>query len=54
MPIADPVSHIWSSSGAKVASVDPVTGEVTARRAGTVTVSVTSGRMTGSVQLTVS
>ncbi|MGI5133524.1 MULTISPECIES: Ig-like domain-containing protein [unclassified Streptomyces] len=45
---------MWSSSDANVASVDPVTGEVSAHRAGTVGASVTSGRMTGSVQLTVS
>lgn len=54
MPIADPASHVWSSGDSGIASVDPVTGKVTAHRAGTVTVSVTSGGVTGSVQLTVS
>ena len=53
MPIADPASHVWSSSNTKVASVDTVTGRVTAHRPGTVTVSVTSGGVTGSTQLTV-
>ncbi|QYN24568.1 phosphodiester glycosidase family protein [Amycolatopsis sp. DSM 110486] len=53
MPIADPASHVWSSSDTRVASVDAVTGKVTARRAGTVTISVTSGGVTGSAQLTV-
>lgn len=53
MPIADPASHVWSSSNTKVASVDKVTGKVTAHRAGTVTVSVTSGGAKGSVKLTV-
>lgn len=54
IPIADPASHVWSSSDTKVASVDPVTGELTAHRAGTVTISVTSGGVTGTVQVTVS
>ena len=53
MPVADPASHVWSSSDRRIASVDPVTGLVTAHRAGTVTISVTSGTATGSVQLTV-
>ena len=53
MPIADPASHLWSSSDGRIASVDAVTGKVTAHRAGTVTVSVTSGGVTGSIQLTV-
>jgi exopolysaccharide biosynthesis protein len=54
MPIADPASHVWTSSDDKVASIDPVTGVLTAHGAGTVTISVTSGGVTGSVQLTVS
>jgi uncharacterized protein YjdB len=54
MPIADPASHVWSSSNARIASVDPVNGKVTAHRPGTVTVSVTSGGVTDGEQLTVS
>ncbi|MFJ7078978.1 phosphodiester glycosidase family protein [Streptomyces sp. NPDC098781] len=53
IPIADPASHVWSSSNPKVASVDPSTGALTAHRTGTVTISVTSGGITGSVQDTV-
>ncbi|MFJ4467085.1 phosphodiester glycosidase family protein [Streptomyces sp. NPDC089424] len=53
IPIADPASHVWSSSNPKVASVDPATGHLTAHRAGTVTVSVTSGGITGSAQVVV-
>ena len=53
VPIADPASHVWSSSDPRVASVDPVTGEVHARRAGTATISVSSDGVSGSVALTV-
>jgi exopolysaccharide biosynthesis protein len=53
IPIADPASHVWSSSDPAVASVDRATGVLTAHRAGTVTVSVTSGGVTGSTQVTV-
>ncbi|GHH74660.1 hypothetical protein GCM10018793_16400 [Streptomyces sulfonofaciens] len=53
MPIADPASHVWSSSDSRVAAVDRITGRLTARRPGTVTVSVTSGGVSGSVRLTV-
>ncbi len=53
VPIADPASHVWSSTDPAVASVDPVTGVVTAHRAGTATVSAGSGGVTGSVTLTV-
>ncbi|QRP45654.1 phosphodiester glycosidase family protein [Amycolatopsis sp. FDAARGOS 1241] len=53
MPIADPASHVWSSSDPKVATVDAKTGRITARRAGPVTISVASGGVTGSAQLTV-
>jgi hypothetical protein len=53
MPIADPASHVWSSSHTRVASVDPDTGVVTAHRPGTVTISVESGGITASVALTV-
>lgn len=53
VPIADPASHVWSSSDSRVATVDPVTGVVRARHAGTVTVSVEADGVTGSVLLTV-
>jgi exopolysaccharide biosynthesis protein len=53
VPISDPASHVWTSSEPKVASVDPVSGKVTAHSRGTVTVSVSSGGVTGSVNLTV-
>ncbi|MFJ7948999.1 phosphodiester glycosidase family protein [Streptomyces sp. NPDC096354] len=53
IPIADPASHVWSSSNPKVASVDPSTGALTAHRPGTVTISVTSGGITGSAQVVV-
>ncbi len=53
IPIADPASHVWSSSDPRTASVDPVTGRLTAHRPGTATVSVTSGGVTGSAQVTV-
>jgi hypothetical protein len=54
MPIADPASHAWSSSDAKVASVDTDSGVVTAHRPGTATISVTSGGVTASATVTVS
>jgi exopolysaccharide biosynthesis protein len=53
LPIADPASHVWSSSDTRVASVDPDTGVVTAHHPGTVTISVESGGVTASVALTV-
>jgi exopolysaccharide biosynthesis protein len=53
MPVADPASHVWTSSDSKVVSVDSRTGELTAHRAGTATVSVTSGGVTGSTTVTV-
>ena len=53
VPIADPASHVWSSSDPRVASVDPVSGEVRARCAGTATISVSSGGVSGSVGVTV-
>jgi exopolysaccharide biosynthesis protein len=53
LPIADPASHVWSSSDPKVVTVDPRTGVVTARHAGTATISVESGGVTGSTTLTV-
>jgi hypothetical protein len=42
MPIADPASHVWTSDQPQIASVDPVSGKVTAHRPGTVTVSATT------------
>ncbi|GGJ15617.1 Ig-like domain-containing protein [Streptomyces brasiliensis] len=53
IPVADPASHVWTSSDPKVASVDRSTGALTAHRPGTVTVSVTSGGVTGSAQVVV-
>ncbi|MGI5142535.1 phosphodiester glycosidase family protein [Streptomyces sp. CA-106110] len=53
IPIADPASHVWTSSNTKVATVDPLTGALTAHRSGTATVSVTSGGVTGSTQVVV-
>jgi hypothetical protein len=53
MPIQDPASHVWSSSDPSVASVDPVTGAVTGVAAGTATISVVSGGVTGSTTVTV-
>lgn len=47
IPIADPASHVWTSSDPEIASVDPATGALTAHRPGTVTVSVTAGGVTG-------
>lgn len=54
LPIADPASHTWSSGNAKVASVDTGSGVVNAHRAGTATISVTSGGLTAWVAVTVS
>lgn len=53
VPIANPASHLWSSSDSQVASVDPATGAVTAVHDGTATISVLSGGVTGSVTVTV-
>ncbi|GAA4499149.1 phosphodiester glycosidase family protein [Actinoallomurus oryzae] len=53
LPIADPASHVWSSSDPRVVSVDRSTGALTAHRPGTATVSVTSGGVTGTRTLTV-
>jgi hypothetical protein len=53
IPVADPASHVWTSGNPEVASVDPSTGALTAHRSGTVTVSVTSGGVTGSAQVVV-
>jgi hypothetical protein len=53
LTVADPASHGWSSSDPRVASVNGDTGVVTARHAGTATISVESGGITASVTLTV-
>lgn len=53
VPIADPASHVWQSSDPKIATVDPVTGLVTAHRAGTVSISVESDGIFGSITLDV-
>jgi hypothetical protein len=53
VPIADPASHVWSSSDPRVAVVDPSTGQVHARSRGTATISVLSGGVTGTVTVTV-
>jgi uncharacterized protein YjdB len=53
VPIADPASHVWTSSDPRVVSVDRVTGALTAHRPGTATVSVVSGGVTGKLPVTV-
>ncbi|MGI5138923.1 MULTISPECIES: phosphodiester glycosidase family protein [unclassified Streptomyces] len=53
VPIADPASHVWSTSDPDVATVDAATGEVWAHGPGTVEISVKSGGHTGSITLTV-
>jgi exopolysaccharide biosynthesis protein len=52
VPITDPVSRVWSSSDPRVATVDQG-GAVRAGRAGTTTISVTAGGVTGQVTVTV-
>lgn len=54
VPIADPASHVWSSSDPRVATVNPQTGEVYARSPGTATISVLPGGVTGTATITVS
>jgi exopolysaccharide biosynthesis protein len=53
LPIADPASHVWSSSDPHVASVNEDSGVVTTRHAGTAIISVESGGVTASLTLTV-
>jgi uncharacterized protein YjdB len=53
VPVADPASHVWSSSDARVASVDPRTGRVVARSPGTATITVLSAGLTASTVITV-
>ena len=52
VPIADPVSRHWTSSDPRIASVDPSSGVLTAHCAGTVTLAVTAGGITGTVSIT--
>lgn len=54
MKVADPMSHVWTSSNKKVATIDPVTGAVTTLKPGTTTISVTTGGITSSLNLLVS
>jgi uncharacterized protein YjdB len=54
MPIADPASHVWTSSDPRVARVDARSGKVSARHRGTATITVTSGGITASTTITVS
>jgi len=53
VPIANPASHFWTTSRPRVAVVNRVTGVVTARRPGTVRISVTCDGITASTTLTV-
>ncbi|HEX4724366.1 MAG TPA: phosphodiester glycosidase family protein [Pseudonocardiaceae bacterium] len=53
VPIADPASHVWSTSDPRVAAVDARTGTLTARHPGTAVVSVTSGGITATTTITV-
>jgi hypothetical protein len=53
VPIADPASHLWSSSDPRIAAVDSETGRLIARSPGTATISVLSGGVTGSITITV-
>jgi exopolysaccharide biosynthesis protein len=53
VPITDPVSRHWASSDPRIASVDAATGVVTAHSAGTVTVTVTAGSVSGTTSITV-
>jgi len=53
VPIANPASHVWSSSDPRVAVVDQSTGQLVARSPGTATISVLSGGVTGTVTVTV-
>jgi len=53
VPIADPVSRHWTSSDPRIASVDATSGVVTAHCAGSVTITVTAGGVTGTASVTV-
>ncbi len=45
--------HYWTSSDPHIATVDPVTGQVTAHHTGSVTITCTSDMVSGNVTLTV-
>ena len=53
VPITDPVSRHWTSSDPRIASVDPAGGVVTAHCAGSVTVTLTAGGISGTASITV-
>jgi len=53
LPIADPASHVWTTSDPHVVAVDPRSGAVSARHDGTAVVSVESGGVTASTTITV-
>lgn len=53
VPIADPASHVWSSSDPRVASVNARTGRLVAHRPGAARISVTSGGVNGQLGVTV-
>jgi uncharacterized protein YjdB len=53
LPIADPASHVWTSSDPRVARVDVRSGKVIARHRGPATITVTSGGITASTTITV-
>ncbi len=53
LPISNPASHYWTNSDPHIATVDPVTGQVTAHHAGSVTITCTSDMVSGNVTLTV-
>lgn len=54
MPIADPASHVWTSSDPRVARVDARSGKVSARHHGTATITITSGGQHASAAINVS
>jgi hypothetical protein len=53
LPIADPASHLWSSSDPRVARIDPVTGTVSGRKPGTTQITVESDGATATTAITV-
>ena len=54
LPIANPASHVWSSSDKSIATIDAVTGQLKARRPGTVTITCASGLTKANITITVS
>ena len=53
LPIADPASHLWSSSDPRVAQIAPVTGTVSAREPGTTQITVESDGVSATTAITV-